>query len=305
MFTPNAELDAAAPKPVPAGLAPNPIEPAGAPKALLPPKAGEDCAAPNAELDAGAPKALPPSVPPPKAGVEGGTPNAPALAPKEGADAAPPKAGADAAPPNAEPILAPKTFVEVAAAAPPNAGAVGEVPNGEPPGPGVAEPNAGAGALPNVDAPGDAPNAFPEGVLLAPNIPPPPNVARAHLVRGDAFRLPFAGGAFEAVVACRFLHHLHGEDDLLRAVAELVRVSSRLVVASFWDAASLPAWRRRLGLAKDEGPSGRRAHPKRAIRAAFEAAGARVVGFRHSFRFVSQQTFAAAVVREPAGGDPG
>lgn len=129
--------------------------------------------------------------------------------------------------------------------------------------------------------------------------------AGAHLVRGDAFRLPFAGGAFEAVVACRFLHHLHGEDDLLRAVAELVRVSSRLVVASFWDAASLPAWRRRLGLAKDEGPSGRRAHPKRAIRAAFEAAGARVVGFRHSFRFVSQQTFAAAVVREPAGGDPG
>ena len=151
VFTPNAELDAAAPKPVPAGLPPNPIEPAGAPKALLPPKAGEDCAAPNAELDAGAPKALPPSVLPPKAGVEGGTPNVPALAPKEGADAAPPKPGADAAAPNAEPILAPKTFVEFAAAAPPNAGAVGEVPNGEPPGPGVVEPNAGAGALPNVD----------------------------------------------------------------------------------------------------------------------------------------------------------
>jgi hypothetical protein len=69
--------------------------------------------------------------------------------------------------------------VEVAAAAPPNAGAVGEVPNGEPPAPGVVEPNAGAGALPNADAPGDAPNAFPEGVLLAPNTPPPPNVEPA------------------------------------------------------------------------------------------------------------------------------
>ena len=141
VFTPNAELDAAAPKLVPAGPAPNPTEPAGSPKALLPPKAGADRAAPNAELDAGAPKPLPPSVLPPKEGVEGGTPNAPVLAPKEDADAAPPKPGADAATPNAEPVLAPKIFVEVAAAAPPKAGAVGEVPNGEPPAPGVVEPN--------------------------------------------------------------------------------------------------------------------------------------------------------------------
>lgn len=174
--TPNAELDAAAPKLV--GPAPKPIEPAEAPKAPPPLKAGEDCPAPKAEFDAGAPKTLPPSPLPPKPGVEEGIPNAPALPPKEGADAALPKPGAEAAAPKVEPAFVPKRFGE-GTVAPPNAGVVGEVPNSEPPGPAELEPNAGAGALPNVDVPGGAPNALPEGVLLAPNMPPPPIFAPA------------------------------------------------------------------------------------------------------------------------------
>ena len=177
VLTPNAELDAAAPKLV--GPAPNPTDPAGAPKAPPPLKAGEVCAAPKAEFDAGAPKTLPPSALPPKAGVEAGIPNAPALPPKEGADAALPKPGAEAAAPKVEPEFAPPNKFVEDMVAPPNPGVVGEVPNSEPPGPAEFEPNAGAGALPNVDVLGGAPNALPEGVLLTPNMPPPPMFAPA------------------------------------------------------------------------------------------------------------------------------
>ena len=38
---------------------------------------------------------------------------------------------------------------------------------------------------------------------------------------------------------------------------------------------------------------------KRTLRHIFESAGAEVVGFHHSLRFVSQQTFAVALKRAP------
>jgi len=133
-----------------------------------------------------------------------------------------------------------------------------------------------------------------EAMLRAQGGDPPERVLCAAVER-----LPFADDTFDVVVSCRLLHHVHGREDLARFVRELTRVSSRLVVASFWDAASLPAWRQRVGLRRGEGEHGRHAVPKVVLQRLFEDAGAAIVGFHHSFRFVSQQTFLVANKRAP------
>lgn len=112
-------------------------------------------------------------------------------------------------------------------------------------------------------------------------------------------RLPFRDDSFDVVVCCRLLHHLQDPKDIDAVVHELVRVSYRMVIASFWDSASLHAWRRRVGLRKHEGPSGRHAISKRNLRRVFDAAGAEVIGYHHSLRFVSQQAFVVAHKRAP------
>jgi SAM-dependent methyltransferase len=120
----------------------------------------------------------------------------------------------------------------------------------------------------------------------------------APLVAGDVLRLPFRDASFEAVVCCRLLHHLEHDADFERALGELVRVSRRLVIASFWDADSLPAWRRALF------PGGRapRRHARRRadVAAALARAGAEVAGWSASLRFVSRQTFVVARKRARA-----
>lgn len=110
----------------------------------------------------------------------------------------------------------------------------------------------------------------------------------------DALHLPFTDRSFKLVVCCRLLHHLDEGDELAGAVAELARVSSGLIIASFWDSASWPAWRRRLGWRVDT--SGRRPVSKARLEACFAAAGAEVVEYAHSLRFLAMQTFAAARV---------
>jgi SAM-dependent methyltransferase len=120
------------------------------------------------------------------------------------------------------------------------------------------------------------------------------------LLAADVERLPFRDDAFDVVVCCRLLHHLHDPDEIRCVISELTRVAHRLVVASFWDSASLHALRRRVGLRRSEGASGRRAVSKRLLRGLFRENGAEVVGFYHSFRFVSQQTFVVAQKRAPA-----
>lgn len=112
------------------------------------------------------------------------------------------------------------------------------------------------------------------------------------LVRGDVEGLPFADGAFDAVVCCRLLHHLSGEQALEQAVRELVRVSGRLVVASFWDRASVSNLRRRARARRRA--SRRTARAKEAVAEVFARAGAPVVAWEHSLRFFSMQTFAVA-----------
>ena len=127
--------------------------------------------------------------------------------------------------------------------------------------------------------------------------PPFQAVQPFRAVQGDALALPVRDGAADVVVCCRLLHHLRDERDLARALAELVRASRALVIASFWDAASLKAWRVRRGLARDEGPRGRVSVSRGTIVRLLDAAGADVLGFAASARFLSQQTLVAARVR--------
>jgi SAM-dependent methyltransferase len=120
---------------------------------------------------------------------------------------------------------------------------------------------------------------------------------RASVVEADARALPFPAGRFDVVVACRFLHHLHDESALRAAIGELTRVSSDVVIASFWDERSLPGWRRKLGLKRAEGPLGRVATTRERIEKLFDEAGADVVAWHATLRYVAQQTFVAARVR--------
>lgn len=112
------------------------------------------------------------------------------------------------------------------------------------------------------------------------------------LMAADALQLPFATGTFDVVVACRLFHHLGQSEDRIALARELARVSSRLVIASFWDAASWHSLRRRVGLKHDT--STRRSQSKKMLRAELERSGLRVLGWRHTFRFISQQAFFVA-----------
>lgn len=116
------------------------------------------------------------------------------------------------------------------------------------------------------------------------------------LLLGEAQRLPFRDASFDAVVCCRLLHHLAERAALERVVAELVRVSRGLVIASFWDAGSLPAWRRRVF--PGARPPRRHARPRAELAAVFAQSGADVLAFEHSWRFVARQAFVVARKRE-------
>jgi len=114
-------------------------------------------------------------------------------------------------------------------------------------------------------------------------------------VVADVAALPFPARSFDVVVCCRLLHHLMPKERRA-ALAELARVSRDLVVASFWDARSYHALRRRAGLRRAARPDTRLAASRADVRADLEAAGLRVLGHAASFRFVSPQTFVAARV---------
>ncbi len=116
----------------------------------------------------------------------------------------------------------------------------------------------------------------------------------SRVLQASVHELPFRDDSFELVVCCRLLHHLREEATVAAAVRELVRVSGAWVIASFWDAASLHAWRRRRGLRAQRPLDSRVSISKRLLSGVFGQAGAEVVAFRHSLRFVSQQTFLLA-----------
>jgi len=111
-------------------------------------------------------------------------------------------------------------------------------------------------------------------------------------VCASAAALPFEDASFELVVCCRLLHHVHDQARWQALADELVRVSSAWLLVSFWDAHSLPAWRKRHGLKRTADQRG--AIAKVDVEQRLAQAGAHVVRYRHSFRFLSQQTFALA-----------
>ncbi|QDU66150.1 class I SAM-dependent methyltransferase [Engelhardtia mirabilis] len=113
-------------------------------------------------------------------------------------------------------------------------------------------------------------------------------------IQASAWALPFADRSFDAVVCCRLLHHVASDDERAGLLGELVRVSRGLVLVSFWDSSSWHAWRRRAGLRRATHPDTRVALERRTLERLIEGAGARVLGFEHSLRFVSQQAFAIA-----------
>jgi len=106
---------------------------------------------------------------------------------------------------------------------------------------------------------------------------------------GDVLQLPFRDRSFDAVVCCRLLHHLE-RPALEEVLHELVRVSRGLVIASFWDAGSLPALRRTWFGQREM----RRAVPRALLAELLARSGAEVVGWKHSLRFLSRQAFVAA-----------
>ncbi len=110
-------------------------------------------------------------------------------------------------------------------------------------------------------------------------------------IQASVFQLPFAADSFPAVVACRLLHHLRDPAQLRSAVRELVRVSSGLVVVTFWDSRTLPGWHRRL---RPKPGRGRCEHSRALLRSAFEQAGAQPLEFRATFPWLSRQTYAVA-----------
>jgi len=113
-------------------------------------------------------------------------------------------------------------------------------------------------------------------------------------VQASVWQLPFSSDSFDTVVCCRLLHHLADEDELAGAVRELVRVSRRQVLCSFWDSASFHAWRARVGLRPGARHDTRVAISKARLERILEDAGAAPVAYRHSLRFISKQTFVLA-----------
>ena len=118
-------------------------------------------------------------------------------------------------------------------------------------------------------------------------------------VRADLRRLPFEDDAFDLVVSRGLQRAWQDEHECAAVGRELVRVGRGLVVASYWDHEALP---RRVPWPR--GASRRVAMPRALLRELFEDAGAAVVDWRHSFRFVSQQAWLVArkraVVRRPS-----
>lgn len=118
-------------------------------------------------------------------------------------------------------------------------------------------------------------------------------------VVADASRLPFADGAFDAVLSWRFFFHVR-DPDLRRAIlVELARVARRRVVVQVRYRATLKHLgrflRSRVGLARRYRPAPDRA----ALVAEFEAAGLVVRAVRPVSRLFSDK---ALVIAEPRPG---
>ncbi len=98
------------------------------------------------------------------------------------------------------------------------------------------------------------------------------------VVAADAFRLPFADGAFDAIVAMRLLFHYADVGPIVREMARVCRPGGVVVVYS-------ASWSPRSGLALAAGRWGDRVfiHPPTALAARLAGLGLRVTERRAAF----------------------
>lgn len=66
-----------------------------------------------------------------------------------------------------------------------------------------------------------------------------PDTAPQGFVRGTALALPFADAAFDLVLSVRLSHHISSHDERHRYVREVLRVSKKWVLFTYFDAQSL------------------------------------------------------------------
>ncbi|MFM1871552.1 MAG: hypothetical protein RL398_974 [Planctomycetota bacterium] len=151
-----------------------------------------------------------------------------------------------------------------------------------PPGPWLDAPS-GAGRMTD-ELPGDAVQADRDPAMVAAC---PGNRAR---VSASVHALPFADGVFAGVLCHRLLQHIPTSVERIDILRELRRVSHGVLIASFFDANSLPHWRRRLRRALGKNRSGRSAVARSRFRAELQAAGWRLVAMHSLRRFWSEQT---------------
>ena len=108
-------------------------------------------------------------------------------------------------------------------------------------------------------------------------------------VQADLRRLPFGDDAFDLVLSRALQRPWEDDHSYALLVSELVRTSRGLIVAAWWDGEAL-----RPRMPWPRHTARRRGLQRAALRELFEDAGASVVEWRHSFRFVSQNAWLVA-----------
>ncbi|MCR4315923.1 MAG: class I SAM-dependent methyltransferase [Planctomycetes bacterium] len=110
----------------------------------------------------------------------------------------------------------------------------------------------------------------------------------ASFVRADGFRLPFAEGSFDLVFCFRMIHHFEAQAVCGTLIPELLRVSKRFVLASFFHPLSMHGLKRRLSSMISGKAHSRFSLPPSEIVSASLGAGARNVTFFPEGRFLHE-----------------
>lgn len=118
----------------------------------------------------------------------------------------------------------------------------------------------------------------------------------------SAFHIPFRDNSVDGVVCCRLCHHLPTPEERERLVTELLRVSRRFVIMTFFDFYSLKNWLRRARRPFNKKP------PKltmtvRRVRELAEANGARLVQYPMLAPTSSGHRY-ALMVKDPSSAEP-
>ena len=113
----------------------------------------------------------------------------------------------------------------------------------------------------------------------------PEIVRRIQSFQGSAFDLTVDDAFVESVFCIRLIHHMGDENDRLKLLQELKRVTSSTIIISLWVDGNFEAWKRKKKEAKKnyEGYQNRFLIPAKKIEDEFEKAGLKV---EHSLDFI-------------------